>query len=170
MKTVSAPSLWIHQDGQHADVRVVGRGTFQNATLLKDTCQRLQSLGLTRLTINLHECETMDSTFLGVLAGAALRFRRAGGEVTLTHVTGRKMELVENMCLDRLLTVRGADGPEPVTGFDPVAGPVPDQVALSRTVLDAHETLSQLSEDNRRKFKDVVDFLRTELAATAPGK
>jgi anti-anti-sigma factor len=156
-------------EGREVHLRVVGRGTFQNAGLLKDASTLLFDQGARQFTLDLSECETMDSTFLGVLAGLAIRLRAAGGNAALTHVTGRKKELIENMSLDQLLTVL-EDGGNGLSTEEHHAVTPPTGIARadSSTVLQAHETLSSLSDSNRRAFQDVVQYLRAELKKDRP--
>ena len=168
---MNVPSLWVCHEGREAHLRVVGRGSFQNAGLLKDVSARLFDQGARQFTFDLSECETMDSTFLGVLAGLAIRLRSNQGNAALTHATGRTKELVENMSLDQLLTVL-EDGGNGLSTEEhhAVTPPIGSARADSSTVLQAHETLSSLSDSNRRAFQDVVQYLRAELKKDRPPK
>ncbi len=56
-------------DDDIAVVRVVGRGTFQNSVPVKQLADLLQKGGHPRkFVLDVSQCETLDSTFLGVLA------------------------------------------------------------------------------------------------------
>ncbi|MCX7869413.1 MAG: STAS domain-containing protein, partial [Terrimicrobiaceae bacterium] len=65
--------------GDTAWVRVEGRGSFKNSGGLKDFFGRMLERGFRRFAVDLANCELMDSTFMGTLAGLALRLRETGG-------------------------------------------------------------------------------------------
>ena len=69
--------------------------------------------GKTRFVMDFQNCASMDSTFLGVLAGAALDLRRRHppGSLVLCRVGRRNLELLRNLGLHRLLTVDAGDFP-----------------------------------------------------------
>ena len=52
-------------------VRVDGRACFQNSGCLRDFISELLRQGRRRFVLDFQNCVSMDSTFLGVLAGAA---------------------------------------------------------------------------------------------------
>jgi hypothetical protein len=119
--------------------------------------------GKTLFVIDFQRCTSMDSTFLGVLAGAALALRKnvPPGSLVLARIGPRNLELVRNLGLHRLLTVDGGDLPM-TFGHPPTALPCPERGELenARLVLEAHENLVSVDENNRGKFQDVLAFLK----------
>jgi hypothetical protein len=105
----------------------------------------------------------MDSTFMGTLAGVALRLREIGqGGLRAVNVNVRNASLLENLGLDQLFTVEtghAADAPATLRQADTV----PEENS-KEMVLEAHEALIEADAHNAVKFKDVVDYLRQELA------
>ena len=108
----------------------------------------------------------MDSTFLGVLAGAAIEMRKSApqGSLVVARAGPRNLELMRNLGLHRLLTI---DTGEAVVSFQNC-----DTVLLckrkteaenARLVLEAHENLVAADEGNRTKFQDVLAFLRNRV-------
>ena len=87
-------------------VRVCGRASFQNSQYVRDYMQQSVREGHRRFIFDFFECTGMDSTFLGVLAGAALDLRKAvpTGTLVLTRLGQRNLELVPAS------TRRGGDG------------------------------------------------------------
>ena len=63
-------------------VRVSGRGSFQNSSPLKDFAKEMLSRGYKTFVIDLGECPVMDSTFMGTLAGIALKLQASEGTAT----------------------------------------------------------------------------------------
>ena len=147
-------------------VRIEGRASFLNSACLRDFMSQMLKAGKTRFGIDFLRCTSMDSTFLGVLAGFALELRKTTpkGNVILTRMGQRNLELVKNLGLHKLLTVDA-------TGMG--ANPAPHASALvcadrtelenARLVLEAHENLVSADESNRGKFQDVLVFMKNRV-------
>lgn len=120
--------------------------------------------GHREFVVDLGECELMDSTFMGTLASVALKLREIGqGRLRAVNVNDRNATLLENLGLDQLFVVETgatASAPRALEQAE-VAG---DADNAKETVLEAHEALIKADADNAMKFKDVVDYLRQELA------
>jgi anti-anti-sigma factor len=148
-------------------VRVNGRACFQNSACLRDFVTEMLRQKKGRIVIDFSHCTSMDSTFLGVLAGIALELKKmpAGGSLVLARMGPRNLELIRNLGLHRLLTVDTGDFSLSFEGCE-AALPCPDQTELdqARLVLDAHENLVTVDESNRAKFQDVLAFLKNRVA------
>jgi len=144
-------------------LKVNGRGTFQNSPGVKEFVKQMIQRGHRDFVVDLDACELMDSTFMGTLAGVALRLREIGqGGLRAVNVNPRNSALLENLGLDHLFAVesgRAADAPASLRQADPAG----DEVT-KETVLEAHEALIEADAHNAVKFKDVVEYLRQELA------
>ena len=94
-------------------VRLEGRACHANCACLQDFFTQMIGQGKTRFVMDFAGCTSMDSTFLGVLAGAALEVRRQNppGSLVLCRVARRNLELLRNLGLHRLLTVDAGDFP-----------------------------------------------------------
>ena len=64
-------------------VRVEGRAGFQNSSCLRDFITEMLARGKTRFVLDFQHCAGMDSTFLGVLAGAAIELRKTAPSGTI---------------------------------------------------------------------------------------
>jgi anti-sigma B factor antagonist len=149
-------------------VKVEGRGTFQNSAGLKEFVKQMIQRGFRDFIVDLRDCEQMDSTFMGTLAGVALRLRELGqGALRTINVNDRNAGLLSSLGLDQLFHVENAG----ITIEDQ-----PDKLELreakqektggtehKRQVLEAHEALVQADAANLVKFKDVLDYMRSEL-------
>jgi anti-sigma B factor antagonist len=145
-------------------VRIEGRACFANCAGLREFFGQMVAQGRTRFVLDFQDCASMDSTFLGVLAGEALELRRLApaGSLVLCRVGRRNLELLRNLGLHRLLTVDAGDFP---LGFGPAAAPLTDgrernELENARLVLEAHESLVAADPSNLGKFQDLVAFLR----------
>ena len=90
-------------------IRIDGRASFQNSGCLRDFVMEMLRRGRTRFVIDFQDCAGMDSTFLGVLAGAAIELRKsASGSLVATRVGQRNLELMRTLGLHRLLVMRAS--------------------------------------------------------------
>lgn len=124
--------------------------------------------GYRDFVVDLKSCEQMDSTFMGTLAGVALRLRELGqGRLSAVHVNPRNAGLLSSLGLDQLFHVeRSAAGPsdEPdELELQEAVAENADAVAHKQMVLEAHEALVRADAANEVKFKDVLEFMRQEL-------
>lgn len=165
-ETATKPVYLINADSDPVIVRIDGRACFQNSACLRDFIAELLRQGRTRFVIDFQNCASMDSTFLGVLAGAALELKKSTppGSLVLARVGQRNVELIRNLGLHRLLIVDAGDKP---LSFDKCDTPIQctnhTELENARLVLEAHENLVVVDEANRAKFQDVLTFLKNRV-------
>jgi len=162
-------TVYASQQAQAVWIRVQGKGTFQISAGLKEYAKRMILRGCRNFVVDLENCEIMDSTFMGTLAGIALRLREVGsGGLSVIEPNARNLQLLENLGLDHLFSF---DLPEGVTaipydrGGASVIATKSDNVPpqeQQKTMIDAHEALAEISPANEEKFKDVIDLLKQE--------
>ncbi|CAN5585495.1 hypothetical protein BH09VER1_BH09VER1_40420 [soil metagenome] len=152
-------------------VKVEGRGTFQNSAGLKEYVKQMIQRGFRDFVVDLNDCEQMDSTFMGTLAGVALRLREIGqGALRAINVNERNLGLLSSLGLDQLFQVEAvATTPDSLPKEPQLKEAVPsepvDPSTQKQAVLEAHEDLVKVDAANEVKFRDVLDFLRQELNA-----
>lgn len=147
---VAGPSVWIKVDG---------RGTFQNSAGLREFATQMTRRGLREFVIDLTDCELMDSTFMGTLAGIALRLGD-GGKVRVIRPNERNRNVLSNLGLDRIMQVETAPAPEPeAPGWHAASGGQPAE-EKKQAIIEAHENLVAANPENAVRFKDVLEFLR----------
>ncbi len=148
-------------------VRIEGRACFQNSSSLKDFVSEMIRQGRRRFVFDFLKCASMDSTFLGVLAGSALELRKQQppGSLVLARVGQRNSELIRNLGLHRLLTLDTGEGmaPKEATATTPLTEKKHTELESARLVLEAHENLVAVDESNRTKFQDVLSFLKNRV-------
>jgi anti-sigma B factor antagonist len=165
-ETASKPVYLVDPYSDPVVVRIDGRASFQNSGCLRDFITEMLARGKTRFVLDFQHCASMDSTFLGVLAGAAIELRKSApaGSIVVSRVSQRNLELMRNLGLHRLLTIDAADFP---LSFDKCDKPLEvkktSEVDNARMVLEAHENLVNADESNRTKFQDVLAFLRNRV-------
>jgi hypothetical protein len=110
----------------------------------------------------------MDSTFLGILAGFGLKLNKADAPenqgIELLNPNSRIADLLENLGALHLFKVTTGTLQSP----GDVRVQTPDAVnatrqQITRTCLEAHQSLVDANPDNAMRFKDVTRFLAEDL-------
>ncbi len=172
----ASSSILVGRLGELFWLRVEGRGTFQNSIQVRDVFERMTGIGIRQFVVDLERCPIMDSTFLGTLTGAAVNLRDLGGTVSLLNANPRNLQLVRSLGLDFILEV-DADGSrwqEERRRVSALLDQCAEAAPVSRAeqtghVLEAHQALAGLSEDNQCRFQDVIEFLEKELGTREGG-
>ena len=165
---VNGPSVW---------VRVAGRGSFLNSGSLKEFAREMVNRGFREFVFDLQDCVMMDSTFMGTMAGMALRLKELGqGRLRVIHCGARSRELLSGLGLDQIFDIRanGATAPE-CEALAQANGTAPEASAEVKreqagTMLEAHEALCQAAPENLTRFKDVLEYLKHDLQQESPAK
>ena len=171
----AAESLLVTVHEHTALVRVIGRGSFKISPALKKFGTAVTDRGCTRVIIDMDGCLGMDSTFMGVIGGMALRLKKqTSGRVIMTNLSPKNLSLLQTLGLDRLLDMHTA---EPA---DAAAGLAGEEMArldtsyagrkvTAETMLSAHEDLLKVTPENLPKFRDVLAYLKEELKSANTG-
>ena len=146
-----------------AYVRIHGRATFKTAPDFRDFALHEVELRRHGILVDLGDCESLDSTFVGVLTSLTLRMKRTGaGVLKLFNMNDHLFEILRTLGLLSVLDV--ASGPLiPSAAYSQLVTGQHDKVDIAHLMLDAHETLASLSDRNAVQFKDVVIYLRDRL-------
>lgn len=164
----SADSIEVAADTNDAYVRVHGRGSFKNSPALKQFGVAMRDRGCRTLVVELGDCLGMDSTFMGVLAGLAILYRKSEGEVLLRNLSDKNRSLVETLGLNQLIRIEQGGDTEnrrKTRRLDATT----DRKIIAETMLEAHETLATATPENVVRFKDVLTFLREDVGRMADG-
>lgn len=146
-------------------VVVCGRATYTTCRAFGDFLEIAPTSGRRTLIIDLKECVSIDSTVLGLIAGASAEFRKIGGEIYIQHAAGRIRDVIVNLGLSELLTLMPEDETHPIAQALVNTEMETQQAspANNGTILQAHETLMAANPENIARFKDVVAFMREDL-------
>lgn len=146
-----------------AFIKIPGRANFNSSLDLKSVYAELRHRGFGNFVLDLRECVTMDSTFLGVLAGLVLRESNPRPSIRLLNPNPRVLDLIENLGVLDMFEVK--EDPSPCTlAFEPTyQGPPPTKEQITRNCLQAHQTLMEINPENVPKFKEVTQFMAEDL-------
>ena len=164
---VNGPVVW---------VRVAGRGSFLESGSLKEFGREMVNRGYREFVFDLQECAMMDSTFMGTMAGMALRLRELGqGHLRVFHCGQRSRELLSGLGLDQIFEIQsnGTEAPrcEELEKAEAIDGEKSEtKREQAATMLEAHEALCEARPENITRFKDVLEYLKQDLRQESPAK
>jgi anti-anti-sigma regulatory factor len=158
------PSILVGTANRTVWVRVEGKGSFLNSTGLKEFAKEMINRGFREFAVDLKNCTVMDSTFMGTLAGVALRLRELGqGNLRVTNLNERNNDLLSNLGLDQLFIIEVRHSAPEAATQTALAAAAPDKTTQAQTMLEAHEACVEANEANAAKFKDVLEYLKQDL-------
>jgi anti-anti-sigma regulatory factor len=106
---------------------------------------------------DLSSCEYMDSTFLGLIVSFCKRLASVNGRKPILHGTNEACQgLLRTIGVLGLVELSDEAVPA-LEGMERIEG---GQSATARFLLDAHDALSSLSEENRGRFAALSSVLR----------
>ncbi len=118
-----------------------------------------------KLILDMKDCTGIDSTVLGLIAGAAGEFSSKNGEIILQRCSQRIAEVVENIGLSALLTLLPGElvaaETEELFAAGTSAGTV--SAASNETMIRELEKVMITRAENAARFKQIVEFMRADL-------
>ena len=173
---MASPSatLFICADDHSAIIRISGRANFSCSVHFKTVVNELYDRGSNRFILDLGECATMDSTFLGVLAGFAMKLsddqkKPAKPVLEMYKPNERVLDLLDNLGISHFFTQ--IECPPALGKAFNLSAPAETPASkeeISKTCLEAHQTLMAVNPDNIPKFKEVTQFLAEDLKKSKP--
>jgi len=158
-----------------AFVRITGRANFTSSVDFKSLLDQLLQKSYTCFVLDLTECVLMDSTFLGVLAGFGLKLSapqldNVERTISLYNPNPRIAELLENLGVLHLFRITEGEIKLPGNAeAKDVKSVNASREEVTRTCLEAHQTLMNINPDNITRFKDVAAFLADDLKKMKSG-
>jgi anti-anti-sigma factor len=147
-------------------IQVIGRGSFKVAASMKqfiaDACD---THPINTVVLDLAECIGMDSTFMGVLAGLSGRLKKTGKALELINLSEKNTNLLATLGVDQVLAFyshsHGHKVPEPHA--ESLSTDQATKKEMAETALKAHENLVEISEENKPRFKRVIELLKEDV-------
>lgn len=146
-------------------LKIIGRANYLNCAPLNDFFNNIMKKRGITIMVDLEECTGMDSTFLGILAGVALEFKKQenANTIYLTNVSNRNLESIENLGLNLILKVNPtANSFSPSNNLLSLSFDAKEK-SNPVTILKAHQNLIQAEPSNLYKFQDVISFLKKQI-------
>lgn len=147
-------------------IRVNGKGTHLVSPSLAYVFECTRAMTPPpRYVVDLDNCTTMDSTFMGMLASIGLFQRQTtGSSVVVVNIQDHVRHLLNTLGLKYILDMR-KDRVEVAEGRELSAAPQPQMSRMQRILmmLEAHERLVDIDSENEIKFEGVLKSLRDSL-------
>ena len=150
-----------HQDTVY--VRVIGLAGMTTSTCIRKFLDRTLEDGYRRFIFDLRKCSTMDSTFMGILAGAAI-YKDAERPVRVVVVNARSelADLLKGLGLTELLTIREGEIESPnITTQMLYDEPTEEEVL--EIVQAAHRNLVRMNESNQKQFGKFLEIFEQQI-------
>lgn len=159
-------------------VKIVGQGNCQLSPTFKSLFSSLSEKGFSQVILDLQDCQGVDSTFIGVLAKLATQIKASpdSGRFLLREANERVAKSISSLgidALDQFVTAQATPSPDHdlFNAFCQNENSTDDQKKeVCKTSLEAHTTLCDLNEDNKKKFQHVLDFLKDDFDSNEGGK
>ncbi len=156
--------------GERVFLRIPERANCLSSIELDQIITTLHRRGREVFVLDLTQCTTMDSTFLGVLAGFVLPAdsnpKSPSLEIRLRNANRRITALLESLCVDHLFTFE-SESESCTVVFETFSMEIsePTKAQVNEISLKAHLQLMEIDPLNIPKFKDVTQFLREDSKA-----
>ncbi len=160
----SGPVFLVNPYSEPVLVRIQGRANYLNCSPLADFLKQMMNEGKRSFIIDFQQCTAMDSTFLGILAGTGLELLKfhPPGDLILSRLGARNLELVRNLGLHRIMGVdTGENAPLPEITGETLYVTKKSDLENARMILTAHENLVKVDAANQAKFQDVIAYLQS---------
>ena len=144
-------------------VRAHGLASMNNCLCLREFLDKLLADGHSFIIVDLGDCTGMDSTFMGVLAGAATfeqRDRTPG--IIVVNADATLMRLLQSVGLGELLMIEEKPFKIPHMEFARLEEQASEEERLA-LIRAAHTHLIKISEENERLFGPLVQVLEDEM-------
>jgi anti-anti-sigma factor len=155
-----------HVDG-NIWIKVIGCGNFQCSPCLRKIVQEQLAQGHYDYIVDLTECNQLDSTFMGTLAGIAQRLRnKKKGSFQVVNVSESNQQLMENLGLDQIFSISPiAEGKKlPLADAECSFVQVTEGLTISKEsveeiVRSAHQALVRANQANAPKFQSLLEII-----------
>ena len=135
---------------------------------MKQWAETHVAAGIHTVVVDLELCTGMDSTFMGTMAGIAMRLAKLpDGVLQVTGANEKNRNSLEDLGLSMLLEIEPKDAAWK-TNISSIRNELheyslTDSVDRTQHVFDAHRLLCDADESNDEKFSTVLDVLEAEL-------
>lgn len=125
--------------------------------------------GVETIVVDLETCTGMDSTFMGTMAGIAMRLAKTpNAKLQVASANEKSESSLVDLGLSSLIQINPAQA-EWLDQIDTIRSSLKESSATSvdqtQHVFDAHKQLCDADSSNDEKFTTVLDVLEAELAS-----
>jgi anti-sigma B factor antagonist len=156
---MSQATLSVAVTENRAFIKVHGRATFESSEDLKKFCIRMLDQNVTNIDIEMSQCSGMDSTFMGIMTMISLAAKKKKAIVSLINTGEANQKNLFSLGLKTMFNFTSTEK-ETQPKWEELAKSEVSQDQHKDNVLNAHQTLIDVHEDNRKEFQDIITFLK----------
>ena len=152
-------------------IRCEGKGNFLNSPLVKRVADAFYESGRRLIVVDLDACTGMDSTFMGTLAGLALKLNRTeDGKLQIARASERSEDSLSGLGLDMLMEINPEEAvwKSQLSKVEEMLGSYENERLedgeQAQFCLDAHQVLGEANPENIGKFRAVVEMFESDIA------
>jgi anti-anti-sigma factor len=143
-------------------IKASGHVTAQYCSEVKNFCfsELNEDSSVNHVYLDMENCDYMDSTFIGVIAGINKRLKKISGEsIQIQNIGKTCLSLLKTMGLLPLITILEK----------PITFPIMKQSCsvqekiTAGDILEVHEELMDISDDNKKRFSTLHQILSDEV-------
>ncbi len=164
-KEIAHSVLEVGRTSEGFVVRVGGRGSMHESPGLKAfVAEALGTTPTADFTVDLSECDYLDSTFLGCLVGLHSKFNARGGHrVQIAGSDDKLGELFGPTGLQRILP-RSDGGSDAVSEWLAVPAAELDRNELGQHLIECHRRLAEVGGPQADAFRAIADQIEHEIS------
>lgn len=165
MNELQQPTFLVSAYSNPVIIQINGKANYLNCNSFREFIEKTVEEGSAHIVLDFKECTGMDSTFLGILTGTALKLRQQSpaGMLILCNLGERNHDLVYNLGLQNLLTIdEDIEGVTDTSRKEQFSALRNIEVSDAKEILKSHENLVKADGENAAKFQDVIAFLKNQ--------
>ena len=144
-------------------VRVHGLASMNNCLCVRDFLEEVLAAGHTFIVVDLGDCSGMDSTFMGVLAGAAtFDYNGKSPGVAVVNAGEGLLKTLRDVGLNELLFIETGSFEVPALEFVRLDEQPSEEKRLTM-IHAAHSHLIKISDENEKVFGPLLAVLEAEM-------
>ena len=144
--------------------KAFGLITRMNCMCFRDFANHALDEGCRRIIIDLQKCRGMDSTFLGIIAGLAIRETSNNHEIIVINANEENRKNLQEVGIDQFATVREDAISFPEIELQPLDEEQRSPIEKAEFVRAAHENLIKINDRNREKYGSILKAFTEQLA------
>ena len=145
-------------------LRISGRGSFKHSKEIEEYILDQFEEDADICIFDLKECVTMDSTFMGMLAGLSFILKpREGKEMYLSNLNSNTRNLLNTLGLMNFLLEKKIEKIPGKFQFKELNFKEAKTSGIAKHMLESHKTLTKVDDKNRKSFKAVIKSLKDSI-------
>ncbi len=150
--------------GSRLVLRISGRGSFKYSKEIKEYILGRLEEDADICVFDLKECVSMDSTFMGMLAGLSFILKpREGKEMYLSNLNSNTRNLLNTLGLMNFILEKKIENLPDKFQFKELNFKDAKTSGVAKHMLESHKTLVKIDDKNRKSFKTVIKSLEDSI-------